>query len=108
MRAAAPNQEGPRRLAGPEPADSRETDPKSLRAQLAPYSVPDRRRAIFCLATSVLPYLALTVAMYLLLQDSYWALLLVIPTAGFLVRSFIVFHDCTHGSFFSSRRRTTT
>ena len=59
---------------------------------------------MLCLATSVVPYLALTVVMYLLLGHSPLALLLVIPTAVFLVRSFIVFHDCTHGSFLASRR----
>ena len=72
--------------------------------RLAPYAVPDTRRALLCLATSVLPYLGLTVALYLLLKDSALAVLLVIPAAAFLVRSFIVFHDCTHGSFFASRR----
>ena len=104
MGAAVPNQAGPRRSAEPLRADRGPTDPRSLRARLAPYAVADSRRAVFCLATSVVPYLALSCALYLLLQESYWALLLVIPTAGFLVRSFIVFHDCTHGSFFSSRR----
>ena len=32
------------------------------------------------------------------------AVALVIPTAGFLVRVFVVFHDCTHGSLLPSRR----
>jgi omega-6 fatty acid desaturase (delta-12 desaturase) len=31
----------------------------------------------------------------------------VIPTAGFLVRVFVVFHDCVHGSLFPSRRANT-
>jgi acyl-lipid omega-6 desaturase (Delta-12 desaturase) len=31
-------------------------------------------------------------------------LALAIPAAGFLVRTFIVFHDCTHGSFLGSKR----
>ena len=43
-------------------------------------------------------------AICLLLGQSVLALLLGIPAAVFLVRSFIVFHDCTHGSFFASRR----
>jgi omega-6 fatty acid desaturase (delta-12 desaturase) len=42
--------------------------------------------------------------MYVLLQVSDWlALALAIPAGGFLVRTFIVFHDCTHGSFLPSR-----
>jgi omega-6 fatty acid desaturase (delta-12 desaturase) len=57
------------------------------------------------LATSVAPYLALTVAMYFALRISDWlALALAIPAAAFLVRTFIVFHDCAHGSFLASRR----
>jgi omega-6 fatty acid desaturase (delta-12 desaturase) len=74
------------------------------REQLSSYAVPDSRRAALCLATSVLPYLGLSVAIYLLLGRSPLALLLGIPAAAFLVRSFIVFHDCSHGSFFASRR----
>jgi omega-6 fatty acid desaturase (delta-12 desaturase) len=31
-------------------------------------------------------------------------LVLVLPASGFLIRTFIVFHDCTHGSFLRSRR----
>ena len=77
---------------------------RAWREQLAPYAMPDSRRASLCLATSVVPYLGLSVAIYLLLGQSLLALLLGIPAAVFLVRSFIVFHDCTHGSFFASRR----
>ena len=43
--------------------------------------------------------------MALSLQVGYWlTLLLSIPTAGFMVRMFIVFHDCCHGSFFRDHR----
>jgi acyl-lipid omega-6 desaturase (Delta-12 desaturase) len=80
------------------------TDARSWREQLAPFARPDSRRAALSLATSVLPYLGLSVAIYLLLGRSLLALLLGIPAAAFLVRSFIVFHDCSHGSFVSSRR----
>jgi omega-6 fatty acid desaturase (delta-12 desaturase) len=56
-------------------------------------------------ATSGAPYLALSVALYFAFNVSVWlTLVLAIPTAGFLVRVFIVFHDCTHGSMFPSRR----
>jgi omega-6 fatty acid desaturase (delta-12 desaturase) len=59
------------------------------------------------LATSVVPYVALWVLMYLTIKRGApypLTLLLAIPTAGFLVRSYIVFHDCAHGSFLRSRR----
>jgi len=78
-------------------------DPRCWREQLTPYAVPDSRRAALCLATSVVPYLALSATLCLLLRRSPLALLLGIPAAVFLVRSFIVFHDCSHGSFLASR-----
>jgi acyl-lipid omega-6 desaturase (Delta-12 desaturase) len=57
------------------------------------------------LATSVVPYLALSVLMYLCLGVSYLLVLAIsIPAAGFLVRTFILFHDCSHGSFLPSKR----
>jgi len=60
---------------------------------------------LFDLATSVVPYLALVAAMFTVSRFSPWlSLLLVVPAAGFLIRAFIVFHDCTHGSFVRSRR----
>jgi omega-6 fatty acid desaturase (delta-12 desaturase) len=91
----------------PTPAGSSEgcgDDVRRWREHLSPYAVPHSGRAALCLATSVVPYLALSAAIYLLLGRSLLALLLGIPAAVFLVRSFIVFHDCTHGSFFASRR----
>jgi acyl-lipid omega-6 desaturase (Delta-12 desaturase) len=72
---------------------------------LEPYARPDIRRSLTCLATSLVPYLALWPAMYYSLRVSYWlTLLIAIPAAGFLVRTFIVFHDCGHGSFFPNKR----
>jgi omega-6 fatty acid desaturase (delta-12 desaturase) len=56
-------------------------------------------------ATSVVPYLGLSVAMYLALGVSYLLVLAIaIPAAGFLVRTFILFHDCSHSSFLPSKR----
>jgi omega-6 fatty acid desaturase (delta-12 desaturase) len=75
------------------------------RERLLPYARPDRRRSALDVATSVVPYLALTAAMYALERISpLLVLVLAVPTAGFLVRTFIVFHDCAHGSFMPSRR----
>ena len=62
-------------------------------------------RSLLELATSVVPYLALSVLMYLTLGVSLLlTLALVVLAAGFLVRTFIVFHDCAHGSMFPSKR----
>jgi omega-6 fatty acid desaturase (delta-12 desaturase) len=82
----------------------RSASPAFWRERLARYEQADRGRALLDLATSALPYLALTAAMYFTLSISYLlALALAVPTAVFLVRTFIVFHDCSHGSFLNSR-----
>jgi omega-6 fatty acid desaturase (delta-12 desaturase) len=53
----------------------------------------------------VVPYLALMVLMYRLLDVSYLLVLaLAVLAAGFLVRVFIMFHDCTHASLLPGRR----
>jgi len=75
------------------------------RESIARYERPSLRRSLFDIATSVVPYLALTVMMYLALNVSVWiTLALALPAAGFLQRTFIVFHDCTHGSFLPTKR----
>src|SRR5215216_4673533 len=72
---------------------------------VAPYQVSDLRRSISQIITSFGPYLVLWYLMVRSLEVSYWlTLLLAIPAAGFLMRVFIVFHDCGHGSFFKSQR----
>jgi omega-6 fatty acid desaturase (delta-12 desaturase) len=83
-----------------------DTDPaRSLRGTLDPYARPRLERSLVDLATSVVPYFGLVVAMYFALRVSVLiTLALSIPAAGFLIRAFIVFHDCTHGSFMRSRR----
>jgi omega-6 fatty acid desaturase (delta-12 desaturase) len=75
---------------------------------LAPYEEPHLGRSLLDIATSVVPYLALSVVMYLALDVSYLLVLaLAVPAAGFLVRIYILFHDCTHGSFLPSKRANT-
>ena len=66
---------------------------------------PDLGKALFGIATSLVPFLALWVLMYLALGVSYWLVLaLAIPTAAFLVRTYILFHDCAHGSLLPGKR----
>ena len=72
---------------------------------VAPYAQPSLGRSVLDIATSVVPYLVLSVLMYLALDISYLLVLAIaVPTAGFLLRTYIVFHDCTHGAFLPSRR----
>ena len=61
--------------------------------------------AVWQLFNSLIPYGALWYLMYLLVPISFWlALPLAILAGGFLVRIFIIFHDCGHGSFLPSRK----
>jgi omega-6 fatty acid desaturase (delta-12 desaturase) len=95
-RAAVTNQQD-----APRPADGK----RWWVAALEPYAGADLRRSIVCLLTSVVPYVALWPAMYYSLRVSYWlTLLIALPASGFLVRTFIVFHDCGHGSFMPSKK----
>jgi omega-6 fatty acid desaturase (delta-12 desaturase) len=72
---------------------------------LAPYARPRLARSLLDVATSVVPYVALSVLIYATLGVSYLlTFALAIPAAGFLVRTFIVFHDCAHGSMLPTKR----
>jgi omega-6 fatty acid desaturase (delta-12 desaturase) len=79
--------------------------PLSWRTELAPYSHPSVPRSVLDLATSVVPYVVLTVGMAFIASHSVLLTLLLAPLpAGFLLRSYIIFHDCTHGSFMPTKR----
>ena len=69
------------------------------------YQSPDVRKSVLQLCNTLIPFVALLVGMYFSLAISYWlTLALAIPAAGFLVRTFIIMHDCGHGSFLPSRK----
>jgi omega-6 fatty acid desaturase (delta-12 desaturase) len=72
---------------------------------VANYQRPDLWRSLWQVANTFVPYLVLWYLMYRSLAVSYWlTLALAIPTAGLLIRIFIILHDCGHGSFFKSTR----
>jgi omega-6 fatty acid desaturase (delta-12 desaturase) len=76
-----------------------------LRAAVAPFESPSLALAAWQIATSIGLYLATLAAMYATLGISIWlTLALALPAGAFLVRVFIIQHDCGHGSFFASRR----
>lgn len=69
------------------------------------YQVPNTKLAISQIVTSFLPFLGLWVLMYFSLSISYWLTLgLALINAFFLVRIFIIQHDCGHQSFLRSKR----
>ena len=66
---------------------------------------PRLSRSVLDVATSIVPYLALSVLLDLTLRISVLLTVsLIVLAAGFLVRTFVVFHDCAHGSLFPSKR----
>lgn len=69
------------------------------------YQLPNPRKATFQILTSFLPFIGIWAAMYLLLDVSLWlTLALAVVNAFFLVRIFIIQHDCGHQSFTASRK----
>ena len=69
------------------------------------YQTSDTWKSSWQVINSYLPFLAMWYLMYLSLDLSYWlTLALSLPTAGFMIRLFIIQHDCGHGSFYSSRK----
>jgi acyl-lipid omega-6 desaturase (Delta-12 desaturase) len=72
---------------------------------VARYARPDLRRSLWMVVNTMVPFFALWYLMIRSVEISYWlTLLLAFPTAGFMMRTFIIFHDCGHGSFFKSQR----
>ena len=69
------------------------------------YNEPDNRKSWWQVINSAGSYIVMWILMIWSLKYSYWiTLVLAVPAAGFLVRTFIIFHDCGHGSFFRSKR----
>lgn len=72
---------------------------------VARYQKPSVSRAVWQMVNTIVPYVGLWVAMYFTLKVSWWLTIpLAVLAGGFLVRMFIIFHDCGHGSFFKSQK----
>jgi len=81
-----------------------QADTAAWREIVAKYQQPSLVRALWQIVNTLVPYGLLWYLMYLSLSVSYWLTLPLAALAGaFLVRIFIIFHDCGHGSFFKSR-----
>lgn len=79
-------------------------DVSAWRQIVAKYQQPALWRAIWQVANTIVPYAGLWYLMHLSISVSFWLTApLVLLAGGFLVRVFIIFHDCGHGSFFKSR-----
>jgi acyl-lipid omega-6 desaturase (Delta-12 desaturase) len=79
-------------------------DAQRLPGVLSRYRDPNLARSLTEIAVTFAPFAALWAAMWALMHVSYWlTLALALPAAGFLVRLFMIQHDCGHGAFFRTR-----
>ncbi|MGD6959648.1 fatty acid desaturase [Rossellomorea aquimaris] len=81
------------------------TNIKTLKKEVAPYEKSTTKESVWQIINTLGPFFLLWFLAYQSLSVSYWlALIPIVIAAGFLTRIFIIFHDCTHFSFFKSRR----
>ena len=74
-------------------------------ARLARYKGPELKRSVWQLASAAALFGGAWALMYASLRVGYWlTLLLAVPAAFFLIRLFIIQHDCGHAAFFRSTR----
>jgi omega-6 fatty acid desaturase (delta-12 desaturase) len=68
------------------------------------YRKPDHARSVLEIAVTAVPFALLWVAAWGALSIGYWlTLFIAVPAAAFLVRLFMIQHDCGHGAFFRKR-----
>ena len=78
---------------------------KQLHKDVAPFAKSDQKKSIMQIINTIPPFLILWFLAYQSLSVSIWlTLVLAVIAAGFVVRTFIIFHDCTHGSFFKNKK----
>jgi omega-6 fatty acid desaturase (delta-12 desaturase) len=80
------------------------SDSRALARAMGRYRELNSARSIFETLITAVPFFLLWVLMWAALDARYWiGLLLAVPASGFLVRLFMIQHDCGHGSFFRHR-----
>ena len=80
------------------------TDNAAWKEIVLKYQKPSTWRALWQIINTIVPYAACWYLIHLSLAVSWWLVLPLAVLAGaLLVRVFIIFHDCGHGSFFQSR-----
>ena len=94
-------------MSAPTDSNTSQSAREDLIQSVSKYAQPDYRKAFWQVSNTFLPYLGLWALMIFSVLHGYpyWlTLLLAVAASGFLVRIFILFHDCCHVAFFPSRR----
>jgi acyl-lipid omega-6 desaturase (Delta-12 desaturase) len=87
------------------PAASDIADARQWTPILQRYREPNHGRSLLEVLITAVPFIGLWILAWASLGWSYWlSLAIAIPAAGFLVRLFMIQHDCGHGAFFRHRR----
>jgi omega-6 fatty acid desaturase (delta-12 desaturase) len=82
-----------------------ESDTANWKQIVARYQKPSTARATWQIVNTIVPFTALWVVMHFTVAISWWLTVpLAILAGAILVRAFIIFHDCGHGSFFKSQK----
>ena len=83
-----------------EPAEQSKPKASDWKSMIARYQGSHVGRSLFQLVTTLGLLVMTLLAMHRMLHVAWWVpMLLVLPAAGFIVRTFIIMHDCSHGSF---------
>ncbi|MFN7026953.1 MAG: fatty acid desaturase [Pseudorhizobium sp.] len=87
------------------PASQVEDNPGAWLKTLAKYRQPRAGRSAFELIVTLVPFVAFwSAACYSLLNEFWFGLVAILPAGAFLLRLFMIQHDCGHGSFFARRK----
>ena len=82
-----------------------EADISNWKEIVARYQKPSVARSVWQIVNTVVPYIGIWALMYVTVQISWWLTIpLAILAGGFMVRMFIIFHDCGHSAYFKSQK----
>ena len=92
-------------MTSPIPSITRRQSETAWLKRLMPYRHANGRRGLFELAVTIIPLAVLWgISSVAVANGHWWGLILTIPAAGFLLRLFMIQHDCGHGAFFGKRK----